>query len=585
MERRLLSSIVLLSAVSCTGVIAPARGPGGPSGNAGAQGGGGSSGGAGAAATDPVLAADAAAKAACAQRTLPTQPLRRLSDEQYRNVLGDLFGATLAAPLVTGSMFPPTIIKVGFAGDANANVVNTDQSNAIEDNAEHVAATILAAPDKYLRALLPCTLPATYADAQIDACVGDFITKFGQRAYRRPLTAGEVALARRVYDAVHPSQGALAAWVSVVQYFVQAPALLYRVERGAGAASVAGLVKLTDHEMATRLSFLFLNGAPDAALLDAAAAGMLSTSEQVSAQARRLMKDPRFIDAMGAFHRDWLHVFELGSMTKDSTVFPDFTPAVQASLLAENTELGRSILADPAANIRSLLVASEVPVNATLAAYYGATAPGATDAAWVKAAVPHRSGLLTSGAVMAALSKVNRSNPIHRGAFVRTAVMCDNLPGLPANVDTAGPLQDTAGLPTARQRLAPLTTRADCKGCHLQINPSGFALENYDGAGRWREQESGTTIDAAGALDVGNGAVSFSTPAEFLALLAGSDKVRDCYSLQWLRAALGRVEAPEDACSLATLKSAVVKSRGDLRELLVALTQTDAFLYRRTVEP
>jgi hypothetical protein len=586
MELRLFSSISLLALVSCTGTIeAPARHDG-TSGKAGTSGAAGNFGGMGGPAADPVLAADAAAKAACAQRTLPTQPLRRLSDEQYRNVIGDLFGAPLATPLLAGSMFPPTVIKGGFASDANANVVNTDQSNAIEDNAERIASTILAAPDKYLRALLPCALPATYTDAQVDACVGAFIAKFGQRAYRRPLTGHETGLARRVYDLVRPSQGAIAAWVSVVQYFVQAPALLYRVERGAGASpDVPGLVRLTDHEMATRLSFLFLNGAPDAALLDAAAAGALSTSAQVSAQARRLMQDPRFVDAMGAFHRDWLHVFELAATTKDPAAFPDFTPAVEASLLRENTELGRAVFADPAASLRSLLVAAEVPVNATLAAYYGAAAPGATAAAWVKAAVPHRSGLLTSGAVMAALSKANRSNPIHRGAFVRTTVMCDTLPGLPANVDTAGPLQDTAGLPTARQRLAPLTTRADCKGCHLQINPSGFALENYDGAGKWRDQEGGAAIDASGSLDVGNGPVSFSTSAELLSLLAGSDKVRDCYALQWLRAALGRLEAPEDACSIATLKSAVVKTRGDLRELLVALTQTDAFLYRRAEAP
>ena len=579
MERRVCTVALLVAFAACTGTI---EGPAGAS-----SGAGGSTGGpAGAGGGDPAADADRAAKLACAQRVLPTQPLRRLSDEQYGNVITDLFGATLAPSLLTGSLFPPTVIKTGFAGDADANVVNNDQSNAIEDNAEQIAATILAAPDKYLRALLPCTLPATYADAQVDACVDAFIKTFGQRAYRRPLTTNEITLARGVYDLVRPSQGAIAAWVSVVQYFVQAPAMLYRVERGAGAVpEIPGFVRLSGYEMASRLSFLFLNGPPDAALLDAAAAGTLATAAQVSAQARRLMQDPRFIAAMGAFHRDWLHVFELLPMTKDPTVFPDFTPDVEASLLEENTRIGEAVFADPAASIRSLLVAAEVPVNATLATYYGATAPGATATNWAPAAVPHRSGLLTSGAVMAALSKVNRSNPIHRGAFIRTAVMCDTLPGLPANVDTATPLQDTAGLPTARQRLAPLTTRPDCMPCHLQINPSGFALENYDGIGKWRDQENGVAIDASGSLDVGQGPVSFSTPDEFLHLLAGSDKVRDCYSLQWLRAALGRLEAPEDACSVATLKSLVVKSQGDLRELLVGLTQTDAFFYRRTVEP
>jgi len=529
---------------------------------------------------------DQTVKAACAKRVLPTQPLLRVSDEQYRNVIVDLFGASLASPLVTGSLFPPTVIKLGFAGDADANVVNSNQSDAISDNAERIATTILATPDPYLRALLPCALPATYADKDIDACADKFIAAFGRRAYRRALTTNETALARRVYDLVRPTQSATAAWASVVQFFVQAPALLYRVERGAGAAAGApGLIKLTGDEMATRLSFLFLGSAPDAMLLQVSAAGQLSTPDQVAAQARRLLQDPRFVGVMGSFHRDWLHLFELSAMTKDPTVYPDFTPTVETSLLAENTELGRIVLGDATATVKDLLLADRVPVDANMATFYGASAAGATATAWVPATVPHRSGLLTSGSVMAALSKVNRSNPIHRGAFIRTAVMCDYLPGLPANVDTAGPLEDTASLPTARQRLAPLTTRPDCMGCHLQINPTGFAFENYDGIGKWRDQENGTTIDASGSLDVGTGAVSFSGPADLVALLAGSDKVRDCYSLQWLRSALGRLEAPEDACSLATLKSLVVSTNGDLREMLVALTQTDAFLYRQPVQP
>jgi hypothetical protein len=525
---------------------------------------------------------DAEVQAACAQRTLPAQPLRRISDEQYNNVIVDLFGATLAAPLLKGSLFPPTVIKAGFATDADANVVNNDESNAIEDNAEQMAATILAGPDPYLRGLLPCTLPATVTDASVDGCIDAFIAKFGRRAYRRALTTNETAFARRVYDLIRPTQGGTNAFAGVVQYFVESPALLYRVERGAGAApGLPGLVKLSSDEMATRLSFLFLGGPPDAPLLTAAAAGGLQSASDVATQARRLVDDPRFVNVMGSFHRDWLHVFELTQMTKDTTVFPDFTPDAEANLLQENTELGRVVLANPAASISDLLVADDVAVNAPLASYYGASPPpGASATTWVPAPIPHRSGLLTSGVVMAALSKVNRSNPIHRGAFVRTGVLCDPLPALPANIDTSGPLTDTASLPTARQRLAPLTSRGDCMPCHQQINPIGLAFENFDGIGKWRDQENGATIDASGSLDLGDGAFTFSGPAELMSKLAASNKVRDCYSLQWLRAALGRLDAPQDACSIATLKRLVVWSNGDLRQLLVGLTQTDAFLYR-----
>src|SRR5690606_31249807 len=116
----------------------------------------------------------------------------------------------------------------------------------------------------------------------------DFIVQFGQRAFRRPLSSSEAALARRVYDEVRPHQDATSAFAALVQYFVQAPQLLYRVERG-GRTLGPGLVQLTDWEMASRLSYFFLDSMPDAELLAAAAEGRLSAPEQVEAQARRLI--------------------------------------------------------------------------------------------------------------------------------------------------------------------------------------------------------------------------------------------------------------------------------------------------------
>jgi hypothetical protein len=221
-------------------------------------------------------------------------------------------------------------------------------------------------------------------------------------------------------------------------------------------------------------------------------------------------------------------------------------------------------------------------VNAPLAAHYGVAAPGATDTTWVPVTVPNRRGLLTQASFMAALAHPNRTSPIHRGAFFRQSVLCEVLPALPANVDTATPLEATASQPTARDRLAPLLTRGDCAVCHVNINPTGLALENYDAVGAWREQENGAVIDASGSLDLGRGPQAFAGPGELVDLVAGSDQARDCYALQWFRAALGRLEMPEDECSLRYLQDQLAKSGGDLRALLLALVETDAFLYRTT---
>ncbi len=518
----------------------------------------------------------------CEERTLPVQPLRRLSSTQYHNVISDLFGPALAGPLRAGSLFPPTVVTAGFSADADQNTVNTRQSNAIEDEAERIAQTIIASPEPWLRALVPCTLGSPIADAEIDACIDQFVTTFGSRAYRRPIDAAEAALARRVFTEVRATQTATQAWASVVQFFVQAPALLYRVERGTQTAPPGkpALVTLTPHELASRLSFLLTDSGPDEELRRAADAGELASAEQVEAQARRLMSSPRFYEVLAAFHNDWMHLHEAG--IKDPTVVPGYSAQVMASMNREAGELVRHVVDEGDGSLRSLLLAAEFPVDSVLAAYYGVPAPASGQ--WHRVPMPGRLGILQLGGVQAALSGATTSSPIHRGNFFRSAVLCEPQLVFPANVDISTPLEATAHLPTARERLAPLLSNSQCSGCHRQMNPLGLAFENFDAGGRWRDQENGTTIDASGEFDLGAGRVSFTGPADLAARLADSRKVQDCYALQWYRAGNGRTEVAEDTCSVTTLRELVAETGGDLRELLVALTQTDAFLYRRSGE-
>jgi hypothetical protein len=606
--------LAVVSAGACSGKISSpggggpgARGAGKPGQGASEPGGstdgtpdgddpskGGSDPAAGGAGADDEL--DTTGVAECEQRALPGQPLRRLSSQQYANTLGDLFGEELAAPLLQGSRFPATVIEAGFINDAEANTVNTDESNAIEDNAERIAALVLADPERYARALLPCSLKAGFSDGEVDACIDAFIADFGLRAYRRPLTAAETTIARGLYDGLRGDQGALPAWSALLQFFVQSPALLYRVERGkeapprsAGAmpptsAGASGLLRLTDYEMATRLSYFFLDSMPDPELFSAAAAGELSTPGQVATQARRLMTSPRFAAVLEGFHRDWLRLYELERSSKDPGAFPFYSAEVQQSLLQEIPQRLRHVLDDAEGNIATLLGDSTSPVNSTLAELYGVDAPGAGPDTWVPVELPDRRGLLTLASVMATLAEPDRTNPIHRGAFFQKEVLCNQLPAFPANLDTATPLLDTSMLPTARERLAPLLQNGSCMGCHSLFNPTGLAFENYDAAGQWREQENGAEIDASGTIALDGSERAFESPLELAEQLANSQQVRDCYALQWYRAALGRREFEQDACSLALAQQAAAESGGDLRELLVAITQTDGFLYLLPVE-
>jgi hypothetical protein len=513
---------------------------------------------------DPGAGSDGPSDVLC--DTPSEQPLRRLSDEQYTNVLRDLFGPSLGDTMVSVSIFPATVIENGFAGDADANIVSTAESQRIEDNAERLATHLLENADATLPQLVPCVDGDT-SDAAIEGCADEFIDGFGLRAFRRPLTSGERAIARGLFDEVRALQGARAAWAAVMQFLLQAPALLYRTEPGVGTSR---LVALGDYEMASRLSFFFWNTMPDDALFDAAARGELRTRAEVEAQARRMIDDPRTLETLAQFHRDWLRAYRLADARKDD---PAFTDEVRAAMLAEPAEFVRWVFDERGGTYEALMTASDFPRAPALAGIYGESND-------------ERRGIFTLASVASAHARESSSHPIERGAFFRRDLLCTPIPALPGDVDTSGPLESSAGLPTARERLAPLLERSDCRTCHTMFNPIGLAFENYDAVGRWRDSENGTVIDASADIEVGDVSGHVEGAGELLDLVGSSAIGRDCYSQQWLRFALGRALGPADACNRAALEDAFEASDGDIRELLVATTQLDAFMYRaREVSP
>lgn len=572
----ILTALLLTLSASCTGAVSSQEGDDEPGGSTGQMNSGGKPG------LPDLVAPD---DDACKSRVLPVEPLRRLSGTHYENTIRDLFGPTLAPDLLSGSIFPPTLYSSGFEADAEANAVGTLASNAIEDNAERMAAIVLARADAYVRGLMPCSFPDVITDSDIDGCVNDYISSFGLRAYRRPLTENEHRLVRDLYDTVRAADSARDAFVATVQFFVQSPALLYRVERGLSEVDADGSVKLSDYEMASRLSYLFLGSMPDLELFEAAASGRLSSPEDLSRQALRLMSEQGFEASMGRFHRDWLHLDALKSLVKDSSVFPSFNEDVRRSLVRETDLFIKHVLNDSDGSVSSLLGSSYRPVDAILAEYYGVEARDASEDNWVVVETPERRGLLLQASLMATLADDNRSNPIHRGGFFTREILCQELPPLPDDISAEATLQSSSGLPTARERLAPLLTDVKCKSCHAAFNPIGLALENFDGAGRWRNQEQGADIIADGEVDLGGEMKTFSTPQELAELIAHSEEARSCYAKQWYRAALGRREFSEDNCGITSLQLTAAKADGDIRSLLAALIQTDAFRFRRAVLP
>jgi hypothetical protein len=494
-----------------------------------------------------------------------------LSSAQFHNVVRDLFPGSLGDALVGVSLFPETQYE-GFLNDAAANTVSSTEAERITENATAMAGYLLANASTRLPEVMPCA-PAGYDAADVDGCIDGFITDFGQRAFRRPLTEGEIAAARSVYDEIRALQGAEPAWASVMQLFLQAPATLYRVERGAGdAPGRPGLIRLSSWEMASRLSFFFLDSMPDEELMRAAAADELQTAEQIEAQARRLAGDPAVFAAIDSFHRDWLRTRDLVGVARNDPAFGD---QARAAMVAEAGAMVRWVMEESDGSFQTLLTTDTFPVAASLRDIYGVGAGG--DEVMT---VPDRRGLLSLASVNAVRATSDRSHPIKRGLFVLKQVLCASTPAFPGNVDVVTPLEGTAHLPTARQRLQPLLEREDCRGCHTIINPPGYALENFDHVGRWRDQENGVTIDASGALTLDGSGAEFTGPFDLIDQIAASEQAQSCYATQWYRYAAGRAETEDDRCAIEQVEETFAASGGDLRELLVAITATDAFRYR-----
>jgi len=195
-----------------------------------------------------------------------------------------------------------------------------------------------------------------------------------------------------------------------------------------------------------------------------------------------------------------------------------------------------------------------------------------------------RAGLLTLGALLAFHAHSDQTSPVHRGQLVRERLLCDPVSPPPPEFDISVPKVDEGA--TARERFAQHSRNIACSGCHAKLDPIGFGFEHFDGVGRFRAQEAdGRPVDASGELSDTDVDGRFVGVPELAAKLARSEQVRDCYVTQWFRFAQGRGEAEADRCSIATLREAFVGSGGSVRELLVAMTQTDAFLFRPAPQP
>jgi len=486
--------------------------------------------------------------------------IRRLSNTEYDativSLLGDKTGYAAA--------FPTDTVVNGFSNNTDVQ----DVPPALAEQYMIVSEQIAANATKNTDTLLGCKLSAG------ETCIDDFITRFGMRAWRRPITAVERTDLMSVYrSGADPTSGVQL----LLEAFLVAPSFLYRVEVG---VPVAGQTyrALTSWELASRLSYFLTGTMPDDQLLAAAQADALTTADGISKEAKRILATPAARARVAEFFAGWLDLRAVDRLQRDTQQYPKWDSKLPALLANETKTFASNVVFDGEGDLKTLLTAPFTYGDPSLAAYYGGTVSSMQNGV-ARIALPptQRAGLLTQAAFLAAHSKEIATDPVSRGKFLRERIFCQGLPPPPADIVIAAP--EITPNTTTRERFKQHESEALCAGCHKLIDPVGLAFENFDAIGQWREQEQGQPIDASGELTGTDVTGAFVGVVPMTAKLAQSKQVETCFVRQWFRFAFGRAESDSDDARIGTIAGKFETAQGKVQELMIGLTTTPDFRF------
>ncbi|MES1255861.1 MAG: DUF1592 domain-containing protein, partial [Acidobacteriota bacterium] len=369
------------------------------------------------------------------------------------------------------------------------------------------------------------------------ACVQRILAHFAHRAYRRPVTAAEVAaLVKLVGAARKEGLNLEEAIQTAVEAVLVSPDFLFRIERD-GAPSDAGLPhRVSDVELASRLSYFLWSSMPDDELLALAESGKLSRPEVLDAQVTRLLADPRSASLGDNFAGQWLEIRNLDAIKPDPDKFPEWSAELKEAMRTETSLFFNAVLRENRP-ISEFLNARYTFLNETLAKFYGIDGVTGPDFRRVDLSTTQRGGILGHASVLAVSSYPTRTSVVLRGKYILDNILGSPPPPPPPNV----PVLDESAVGTLlslRQQMEQHRANATCAVCHSKMDPLGFALENYDAIGRWRTMDGKFPVDSTGTLPDGT---KFDGPGEMRqALTARVPQLADNLIEKMLIYALGR---------------------------------------------
>lgn len=583
-----LALVMFLIGSGCTGVASlPGGSPGGPSGagagqqpsgtgNTGATpaGGGGSS------ATAPIPG-----KSAWDQITPTTQldpgrtVLRRLNNAEYDNTVHDLLG-TMTRPSQDQMFASDNVNMDGFDTVGEVLSYSSLLFEAQDAAADGLLTELMNRPktDPLRTRVLSCE-PTT---ATMATCAPQILKTFMTSAYRRPATDAEVAdLVTLATSNTDPVKGI----TDALKVVLMSPHFLFHVETS-GSATSAAPAKLTDYEVASRLSYFLWSTMPDPQLMAAAAAAKLAPAgADYTSQVNRLMADPtRFQAFVDNYTGQALTLRDAKLVAPVPELYPTFDDALRLSSATETSTFFGSLIQD-AQPLTSLLLADFTFVNGRLAKQYGLSGVPAAQTTFTKVTLPatsNRMGILSQESFLTVTSMPDRTSPVKRGNWILDQLVCDSSPAPPPAVKPLITPAVGSGL-SVKAALAAHRASPSCAICHNTIDPLGLAFENFDAIGTYRTTDNGAAVDVAGQLADGR---TYGSAKDLSTLIASDPRFARCMVKQALTYAVGRsFEGNAGRGYAAGMADPLAKASATWPDLLRTVATSEAFLTHRGEGP
>ncbi len=497
---------------------------------------------------------------------------RRLTAREYSQTVRDL---VLDETFEASSLLPADELSP-FDNDYRTQVASQGLVEGAELLAEKISTDLIADPPR-MQLVVGC-VPTGAGDEQ---CMRTFISRFGRRVWRRPLSDAEVD---SLLQGPNGDDGALAHAIeaddfavgvdSLVRGFLQDPEFLYRIEIGTPVPDQPGLFALSQFEIATRMSYLIWGTTPDEELLDRAAADELLDGDSIRLAAAEMLTDPKALARVARFHAMWL---AYSSLPHDAEL--------SAALDQETTALIERVVFDERLPWQDLFAFPETYISDFLAEHYGLPLPGSDEPVWVPYGDSGRAGLFSHGTFLSVGGEGIETNPMRRGRYISERVLCQTVPPKPM---LPPPPPVPPGLVCKEERLS-FHSMGSCAGCHKYMDEVGFGLENYDQSGRYREfeydnpmteaDESQCPIGGQGSLPIGG---TYSGPKQMAEVMLADGSLSRCLATQLIRFHAGHAELDSvDLAAAARLTENVGDESFRFDDVVLELVGSDAFRFRR----